>query len=106
MLTGCFFEADYGGGHYTCSDNVFPSGLVCVQNACVTERRDAAPIDMAAVFMDAPPRAATCADPQLFPSTGGMTGGTTTGRMNTVSSSCNGSVQLGTDAVYKIEATT
>lgn len=103
-LTGCFFNADYGSGHYTCTDNICPSGLVCVQNECVTERKDAA-IDTTLV-VDAPPGAATCSDPQLFPPTGGMTAGTTTGRANNVASMCAGSIQNGLDAVYKIEATT
>ena len=106
LLSGCFFNADYGGGHYTCSDGVCPTGLSCVQGECMSEVPKDAMIDTPVVFNDAPPRAATCSDPQLFPPTGGMTGGTTMGRSNTVSSMCAGSNQLGPDAVYKIEATT
>lgn len=104
-LTGCFFDADYRGGQFTCSDNICPTGLTCENAVCVTPPmvRDAA-IDTA--VMDAMPRAAVCSDPQPFPSTGGMTAGTTAGRSNTVTSTCNGSVQNGSDAVYKIDATT
>jgi hypothetical protein len=100
-LTGCFFEADYSRGHYTCSDGVCPSGLSCVAGECVTERKDAAIDTMG--LIDAKPHFATCSDPQPFPATGGMTAGTTAGRMNSVTSMCAGSVQTGTDAVYKIE---
>ncbi|HUS27066.1 MAG TPA: hypothetical protein VMZ53_01105, partial [Kofleriaceae bacterium] len=56
--------------------------------------------------VDAPLRAATCADPQPFPATGGVTGGTTAGRMNSVSAMCSASVMNGADAVYRIGATT
>ena len=103
-LGGCFFDADYRRGHYTCSDGVCPTGLICVQGVCESERRDAA--TDTATFDDAPPRAATCSDPQPFPSTGGMTAGTTTGHPNNVAPMCNGSVQNGTDAVYQIKNTT
>ncbi len=105
FMGGCFFSADYGGGHYTCSDGVCPSGLSCVQGECVTERKDAAVIDSMSVI-DAPPRAGVCSDPQPFPPTGGMTAGTTTGRANNMTSMCDGAIQNGLDAVYKIEATT
>lgn len=104
MLSGCFFNADYGGGNYTCSDGVCPAGLVCAQNECVTERKDAA-IDTP-VVLDAMPRAGVCSDPQPFPSTGGMTGGTTTGRANNVASMCAGFIQNGVDVVYKIQDAT
>jgi hypothetical protein len=103
LLSGCFFEADYSRGHYTCSDGVCPSGLACVQSECVTERKDAA-IDTTTVVDGM--YAATCSNPQPFPSTGGMTGGTTAGRSNTVTSMCGGAIQNGTDAVYKIEDAT
>jgi hypothetical protein len=102
-LTGCFFEADYSRGHYTCSDGVCPSGLSCVQGECVMERKDAA-IDTMVVIDGS--YAATCSNPQPFPATGGVTGGTTTGRSNTVSSMCAGSVQTGVDAVYQIVGAT
>ena len=106
FVGGCFFNADYSSGHYTCSDGVCPTGLSCVQGECVSEVRKDAMIDAPIVFEDAPPRSAVCSDPQLFPSTGGMTGGTTMGRSNTVSSMCAGSNQLGPDAVYKIQDAT
>lgn len=101
-LTGCFFDADYRGGQYTCRDGICPTGLACVKGACVTPIVADAAVDT--MVLDASPRAAVCSDPQPFPSTGGMTAGTTAGRANTVTSTCNGFVQNGTDAVYKIEA--
>lgn len=103
-LAGCFFDADYSRGHYTCSDGVCPSGLACVQGECVMERRDAA-IDTMGAVVDGS-YAATCSNPQPFPATGGMTGGTTMGRANNVASMCAGSIQNGVDAVYKIEDAT
>jgi hypothetical protein len=105
-LSGFLFNADYGDGHYTCSDGVCPSGLSCVQNECVSEVRKDATIDTPVVFDDAPPRPAVCSDPQLFPPTGGMTGGTTVGRANNMTSMCANAIQNGLDAVYKIENTT
>lgn len=92
---GCFFNADYGGGHYTCSDGICPAGLVCDQGECVTERKDAA-IDTA---IDAHTHALTCADPgdQL-----GSITGTTVDRSNTVSAMCGGSVHNGPNAVYRV----
>jgi hypothetical protein len=30
----CVFNADYGGGHYLCSDGACPSGQVCVVGEC------------------------------------------------------------------------
>jgi hypothetical protein len=105
FIGGCFFDADYSSGHYTCTDGVCPSGLVCVERQCVMERKDAAVIDTMSV-VDAKPHAATCADPQPFPSTGGMTGGTTVGRANNMTSMCAGAIQNGLDAVYDIGPTT
>ena len=106
-FAGCFFDADYRGGRYTCKDGVCPTGFSCnAQQVCV-EPGDGGIVDDArdASTVDAPPRAATCADPQPFPMTGGMAAGTTTGRNNTVSSMCSGSVMTGADAVYRIDAT-
>jgi hypothetical protein len=103
--SGCFFDADYRGGHYTCSNGICPSGLTCEQTVCVEARKDAAtdgPKD--GPIFDAPARAATCADPQPFPATGGTTSGTTTGRANTVTAMCSVSVQNGVDAVFRIDA--
>lgn len=105
FVDGCFFDADYGGGHYTCSDNICPAGLICDNGECVSELRKDAAIDTMSTI-DARVAAAVCDDPQLFPTAGGMFSGTTTGRSNTVSSNCAGSNQLGPDAVYKIEDTT
>jgi hypothetical protein len=95
----CVFDADYTKAHVTCSDGKCPSGLACVANACVVPHQDAA-VD---TLVDAPPAALTCSDPGPFPASGGMTSGTTAGRANTVSSSCNGTVMTGTDAVYRID---
>ncbi|HTL35910.1 MAG TPA: hypothetical protein VL326_22425 [Kofleriaceae bacterium] len=106
--SGCFFDADYRGGHYTCKDGVCPSGLTCsAAQECVELRKDAAsdvsdaPSD--GPFFDAPPRAATCADPQPFPATGGMAAGSTASRNNLVTAMCSASVMNGKDAVYRID---
>ena len=104
-LAGCFFDADYRGGQYKCSDGVCPSGLTCEQGTCVEIRKDGAVDVMDGPTFDAPPRAATCADPQPFPAAGGTASGTTTGRNNTVTAMCSGSIMTGTDAVYRVDAT-
>jgi hypothetical protein len=103
-LAGCFFDADYRGGQYRCSDGVCPSGLTCEQGMCVEMHKDAAIDVVDGPTFDAPPRAATCADPQPFPAAGGMASGTTTGRSNTVTAMCSLSVMNGTDAVYRVVA--
>jgi hypothetical protein len=99
FAAGCVFDADYSKGHYACSDGKCPSGLACESNACVVPRHDAA-VD---TVIDAPPAALTCSDPGPFPASGGSASGTTAGRTNTVSASCNGTVMNGTDAVYRLD---
>lgn len=104
---GCWFDADYRGGHFTCSDGACPGGLVCVADRCVTPG-DAAPGDAVAdgtVPIDARIAAATCADPMPFPVAGGTFSGSTAGRGNTITASCAGSVMNGNDAVYRIDST-
>ena len=101
VLGGCWFDADYGGGHYTCSDGVCPSGLTCRAAVCVAPGDAAMPDAPAAI--DARIAAATCADPMPFPATGGSLSGSTTGRGNTVTASCAGFVMNGKDAVYRID---
>jgi hypothetical protein len=107
ICNGCWFDAVYTSGQVTCSDGICPSGLTCQNDVCVTPRIDAHPPDT--VSIDAPsdgknPAALTCADPGTFISDATVTG-TTTGRTNTVSSLCNGTVMNGADAVYKIAGT-
>jgi hypothetical protein len=105
-FAGCFFDADYRGGRYTCKDGLCPSGFTCnADQVCIDPRDDASVDDGRSdgPTVDAPPRAATCADPQPFPAAGGSTSGTTTGRSNTVSSMCSGSVMNGADAVYRVD---
>jgi hypothetical protein len=103
-FAGCFFDADYRGGHYTCTDGVCPSGFTCsAQKECVEPQKDASVDVNDGPIFDAPPRAATCADPQPFPAAGGTASGTTAGRSNTVSAMCSASVQTGTDAVYRVD---
>lgn len=104
--SGCFFDADYRGGHYLCSDGVCPSGMTCEQAVCVDPTHKDASIDgpKDGPIFDAPPRAATCADPQPFPAAGGTTTGTTMGRGNLITAMCSASVQNGADAVYLVNA--
>jgi hypothetical protein len=105
LASGCFFDADYRGGHYTCTDGACPSGFSCIANECVEPRRDAAtdvPVDMSTV--DARQAALVCADPGVFPAGGGTFMGTTAGRSNTVTAMCSASVMNAFDAVYRVDA--
>lgn len=96
---GCSFDADYRGGHFTCTDNVCPAGMSCVANECVV-REDAAvtPMDTA----DARLAALTCADPGTLAATGGTVTGSTASRSSMISAMCDGSVMNGPDAVYRM----
>ena len=101
FLGGCFFEADYAGGSYTCNDGRCPSGLTCnADRRCVLGGDAGLDADAA---IDAPRSALTCADPGLIASAGGSASGTTVGRGATVSSVCGGFVMNGRDAAYRIE---
>jgi hypothetical protein len=104
-LGGCWFDADYSGGHYSCADGVCPSGLSCVAQQCVMPS-DATLADATvdALSIDARIAAATCADPMPL-AIGATLSGTTTGRGNTVTSICAASVMNGNDAVYRVDAT-
>ena len=103
VLGGCWFDADYGGGHYTCSDGVCPSGLTCKAAVCVAAGTADAALPDGPAAIDARIAAATCADPMPFPAIGGTLSGSTTGRANTVTASCAGFVMNGKDAVYRID---
>jgi hypothetical protein len=95
----CSFDAPYGGGHYTCSDGVCPSGLVCTAGTCVV------PGMIDAFVPDVRQAALTCADPGPIATAGGTFTGTTTARSNTVSASCSGGIMNAPDAVYRFDAT-
>ena len=105
---GCWFSADYRSGNVACRDGICPSGLSCVAEVCVAH----APSDSAgsgvhdARIPDVPIQMAalTCADPGTFVADNTVSG-TTIGRANTISASCNGTVMNGNDAVYKIAGT-
>jgi hypothetical protein len=103
LVGGCSFDADYGGGVYTCSDGACPSGLVCdrANNRCVASL----PPDDAPAGgdggIDARVPALTCVDPGLLGPTGGTASGTTVGRTSTVAAMCGGFVMTGADAVYR-----
>ena len=103
LVGACFFQADYTGGHFRCTDGKCPSGLTCIAGTC------GMPIDARIDTPDGPPdgkqAALTCMDPGVFPAAGGSASGSTNApRVNTVSSSCGGQVMNGNDAVYKIDA--
>ena len=106
LVGGCWFDADYGN-NVACSDGVCPSGLVCSSSVCVAKSIDAPMTEQDAAAhdaqLDAPAQMAalTCADPGTFVADSTVTG-TTTGRFNTISASCNATVMFGPDAVYKI----
>ncbi len=93
----------------TCHDGACPSGLACVGEVCVAPapgdgRGSDAHVDDAMPDAPAMTAALTCADPGTFIADNTVTG-TTAGRSNTVSASCNGTVMNGADAIYKIAGT-
>jgi hypothetical protein len=93
LLTACSFDADYGHAHVTCTDDVCPSGLACVDHVCTT------PGD-ASTGSDAPAHALTCADP------GDAVGtilGTTIGHSGVLATTCGAAVYNGPEAVYQIQ---
>jgi hypothetical protein len=98
LVGACSFDAKYTGGHFKCSDGVCPSGLTCIAGMCGTA-------GSADAMIDARMTAHTCADPEPVPVTGGTFSGVTTGRSNTVTASCAGSVMNGPDAVFRLDAT-
>lgn len=110
VAPGCWFSADYRSGNVACRDGKCPSGLSCVAAVCVAATgdgggsnvRDAADPD--AKHDAAEMAALTCADPGTFVADNTVSG-TTAGRTNTISASCNGTVMNGADAVYKISGT-
>ena len=100
LVAACGFDANYAGGHYTCSDGVCPTGLSCVAGACVMAGGDG-PTEQPAI--DAREPALTCADPGMLP--GSVTGDTgIRSNMNLMTASCGGAVMNGKDAVYKVAA--
>ncbi|MEP6866255.1 MAG: hypothetical protein ABJE66_36890 [Deltaproteobacteria bacterium] len=110
VVGGCWFSADYRSGNVACHDGNCPPGLTCVAQLCVAATGDGAGSNVHdARLVDALPdtfemAALTCADPGTFVADDTVTG-TTTGRTNTISASCNGTVMNGKDAVYKIAGT-
>jgi len=108
LTSGCWFDASYKSGQVTCSDGMCPSGLVCANAVCVA--LGDASTDHPDAKIDAPPdaplqmAALTCADPGTFIADNTVTG-TTAGRTNTISATCNGAVMNGPDAVYKLAGT-
>jgi len=101
-LGACSFEADYGGGTYTCSDGRCPSGLVCMANACVDPTALDGGMD-GPTDGDARIPAPTCADPGIVTSPGGTETGTTANHPMNLSSMCGGFVMNGREAVYRID---
>ena len=103
-LSGCFFKADYTGGHFKCSDGQCPSGLSCIADSCELPPDAARMPDTPMV--DVHIAALTCADPGLFGPTGGNSAGSTggTGAADNVSASCGGFVMNGDDDVYRVDA--
>lgn len=96
VLGGCWFDADYRGGHYACSDGVCPSGLTCVQDVCTT------PVDAGHdAAIDARIAAGTCVEPTPI---AGTLAGDTTARQNLVTAMCAGFVMNGHDAVFHTDA--
>lgn len=107
---GCWFSADYRSGNVACHDGKCPSGLACVAEVCVAAAGDGGGSDIHDARVDGTPdapvqmAALTCADPGSFVADNTVSG-TTVGRTNTISASCNGTVMNAADAVYKINGT-
>lgn len=99
VVVACSFNANYGGGHYKCTDGLCPSGLTCSAGICVAGTT----IDAPASGSDAAAHAQTCGDPEPVASAGGTFMGTTTGRVNNVDASCSGGFMNAVDAVYRID---
>jgi hypothetical protein len=99
ILGGCSFDARYSEG-VPCTDGECPSGLVCHLERCVAM----IPVDMMIDVPppEGPPPALTCADPGVFPATGGTVMATTVGGTSKMSSLCTGLVHNGPDRVYQI----
>jgi hypothetical protein len=100
FLVGCRFDARYSEGT-PCGDNMScPSELQCWMNTCVAE----IPIDMMidVPAPEGPPAALNCADPGVFPTTGGTVMATTVGATSKMSSLCGGTLHNGPDRVYRI----
>ena len=109
VASGCWFSADYRSGNVACHDGECPSGLTCVAEVCVANVGDGGGSNIHDAHVDGTPdafeiAALTCADPGTFIADNTVSG-TTAGRMNTISASCNGTVMNGLDAVYKIAGT-
>ena len=100
VVGACSFDAKYSEGVPCGTGESCPSGLVCHQGACLSM----IPIDMPIDEMppEGPPPALTCADPGVFPTTGGTKTGTTAGGASNMSSLCGGTQHLGADRVYRI----
>jgi len=111
LVGACRFDADYTGARVLCRDGECPDGLECREDlmprTCREPRMDAAvdmPVDTMPDGNDAMPPALTCAQPGLLTS-GVQVSGTTTGRMNLMTSFCSAGVQNAFDAVYRITTT-
>ncbi|MBA3395229.1 MAG: hypothetical protein H0T89_21455 [Deltaproteobacteria bacterium] len=101
--SGCFFDADYRGQIRCGTDERCPVDRPhCYDSVCHAQPLDAA-VDGEGLDADARPAALNCADPGMFPATGGTASGTTVGQSYKVSASCGGFVMNGTDAIYRIE---
>lgn len=111
LVGACSFDANYSGATIYCSDDKCPSGLSCETDGqgakvCREPRRDAA-VDVtdSRDAQDARQQALTCNDPGIIPMTGGTVTGTTANRPlgNSITTTCNGSMMLGYDAVYRLD---
>ncbi|HEX5063990.1 MAG TPA: hypothetical protein VFV99_31640 [Kofleriaceae bacterium] len=105
LVGACSFDADYTSGTYSCSDDKCPSGLVCQNQLCVAERRDAA-VDVVDTMQgdasDGQMAELSCALPGALAATGGADSGTTVDRTSHVGAQCGGFLMAAGDAVYRI----
>jgi hypothetical protein len=100
LLAACSFDADYGHVHVTCTDDVCPSGLTCVDHVCTTPGDASMDSGGSDAHDAAPMHALTCADP------GDAVGtilGTTVGHTSVLATTCGAAVYNGPETVYQIE---
>ena len=100
LLAACSFDADYGHAHVTCTDDVCPRGLQCVDHVCTTPNDASMGSGGSDAHGDSQVHALTCADPG---DASGTIMGTTVGHSSVLATTCGGAVYNGPESVYQID---
>jgi hypothetical protein len=103
LLAACSFDADYGHAHVTCTDDVCPRGLQCVDHVCTTPNDASMGSGGSDAHGDSQVHALTCADPG---DASGTITGTTVGHPSVLATTCGGVVYNGPESVYRIDGPT